>query len=481
MRTLVVLSVFAMSLFAGCIAGEDTDLSSADDDAARLAGLDVTAFRPLAGNVSLAADAALGTPWWKETGFGGAEPTMGITSSGAIFATGGSSAIRSLDGGGSWEVSYDLTPWSFDPMMWYDEVTDLIYMDPMTVPLGCTTLAWSGDDGESWTTNPAVCHPPPMDHQKFFTGVPGPEAPPVAGVAHPTVLYQCYNQIVATQCGVSYDGGMTWPVTTKVAAEATDGGCGGTNGHGATSPKGVVAVPVSSCDELGLGFSHDSGLSFDFTKVPGGLGVRSFDPDLVFDDEERLFALWRGDDHRTYLTTTPDYGGAWTEPVDVTPPLVQSTFFHTMNLGAGDRLAMAFLGTEDWDGNPNDAPEDTRWHLYILTTEERYAEDPVFTSYKVTPDDDPVHVGQICTGGISCTTGRELLEFIDSAVSPDGTFHVIYTDSCTGDCAEKESPTESDKSGRQLVLARLDGFAMVEDLPASIGTNVTAPLAPSFV
>lgn len=474
MRVLLVALSMLTVVLAGCLGSEDgfemregPDVLPVGTGGFRTLGLDVEP-------VDITADLVEGRPWYKHTGFSGAEPTMAITSNGALFAAAGNAGIRSLDGGETWEevirvgldsgTPVDSVYRSWDPMMWYDKWTDIVYFDPMFPPLACTELSWSDDHGETWTRNPPACHPPPMDHQKLFSGPAGPIANPLAG-PHESVLYQCYNQIMSTSCGISYDNGMTWPVTSVVADRVTTR-CGGTNGHGVVSEKGVAVVPVSSCDELGLGFSTDSGLTWSFMKAPGGLGVTSFDPDLVFDETETLYVLWRGDDRITYLLRTPDYGETWEGPFRVTPPHVQSTFFHTMNAGDDGRLAMSFLGTKTHAGDPNEAPTGTLWDLYFVTTEDRDADEPEFVFYQVTPDEDPMHVGQICTDGALCTTGRELLEFIDSAVSPGGIFHVIYTESCGPKCSAKSDRTEEDKDGRHVSIARLDDWHLWAGEPA---------------
>lgn len=418
------------------------------------------------------------------TGFSGAEPTMGITDSGAIFATAGDELIRSTDQGASWQVvnaigeEVEGTPAgiayrSWDPLMHVDPVTDTVYFDPMFPPLVCTEIQYSTDDGESWTQNPPACHPPPMDHQKFFTALPGPEAPPQAGAVHETVLYQCYNALAATNCAVSYDNGLTWPVAQPVADGYT-GNCGGINGFGAGSPDGVAAVPLQSgCEKATIAVTMDSGLTWELRKVPDATGVESFDPEVTFDDAGNLYLVWRGSDQKSYLARSPDNGATWAGPWDITPPGVQSTIFNSLSVTPNGTLGISFLGTPDTDEGPNDAPDDARWNLYTLTSFDGTDEQPTFTSYQVTPDEDPVQVGRICTGGIGCESGRNLLEFIDTAIHPDGTLYTIYTEGCVDACAEEPSADES--TSREVAWARLDGVDLRSPTPTTLSTpNATS-------
>ncbi len=476
MRSWIVLLLITPA-FIGCIGSDDADPLEQAGLAGSPAGEAIAAYRPGGESVPLDALDTIGETVTELTGFGGAEPTMGITESGTIVATAGDHLIRSQDEGASWESVYqigleqdeglptDSVYRSWDPWVHVDEITDTIYMDPMFPPLACTELSWSTDDGDSWMTNPAVCHPPPMDHQKLFTALPGPEASPQAGVLHATVLYQCYNQLLATECAVSYDGGLSWPVTQPVA-DQLQGPCGGINGPGAGSPDGVAVVPITSgCDELTIAYTLDSGLSWELMETPDGPGLSSIDPELMFDEEGNLYAIWRGDDQAMYLARTPDLGDTWAGPWKISPPGVQTTMFHALSTGAPGQVGMAFLGTKDTPDGPNGAPEGTLWHLYVVTTSDGLASAPTFTSYQVTPDDDPAQVGRICTGGIGCDGGRNLLEFIDTAIHPDGSLHVIYTDGCTEECQDGPDGV-GQSSARDVAWAQLSGVNLL-DAPAT--------------
>ncbi|MDX1611827.1 MAG: sialidase family protein [Candidatus Thermoplasmatota archaeon] len=432
----------------------------------------VTSFTG-AGDI-LPVDEVVATAEYLLTGHEGAEPNMGFTQSGAMFVTASDKVLRSTDEGESWEVVYHFVNQddgviptqergavrTFDPMLWVDPVTDIVYADPMYPPLACTHLAWSEDDGETWFERPGVCHPGVMDHQKLATGLPGPQAPPMAGVAHETVLYQCYNSLLATLCGTSYDGGLTW-INHQVAGDEVRHGCGGINGHPAASPDGVVAVPITSCHEPGLAMSWDNGVSWSFQTLPGATGIDSIDAEVAWSPDGVLYYSFRGDDHITYLSYSTDEGESWVGPIRVTPPGVTSTVFHALAAGPGGKLAVGFLGTEDTDAGPDGADDDARWHLYLVTTEDALAEAPVFTSHQATPEEDPVQVGRICMGGVGCDDGsRNLLDFIDGGVSPDGTFHVAYTEGCVDGCAGEEDASPEDSRSRIISIARLDGWTL---------------------
>jgi hypothetical protein len=480
-----VAILLVTSAFVGCIGGEDIGLDRWTTDPAnpeRVQHYDGT------GNLADRVPEQVGETVHELTGYQGAEPTTGITDSGAVFGTAGDQLIRSTDHGETWEVVNEIgeevegTPAdvayrSWDPLMYVDDLTDTVYFDPMFPPLACTELQSSTDDGETWTQHPPACHPPPMDHQKFFTAKPGPEAPPQAGLAHATVLYQCYNAVSSTNCAASYDGGQTWPVVHPVADSLT-GECGGINGFGEGSPEGVAVVALQAgCQQATIAVTMDSGLSWELRKVPWETGVASFDPEVGFDDEGNLYLVWRGEDQLSYLAKSPDLGQTWQGPWDVTPPSVASTIFNTLTVTDAGELGIGFLGTEDTDAGPDQAPEDARWHLYNVVSLDQGTGSPTFTSHQVTPDEDPVQVGRICTGGVGCGEKRNLLEFIDNDVHPDGTLYTIYTEGCVDDCAE--DPDGEKSTAREIAWARLDGVTFTTD-EASQGDEPALDTAPGL-
>lgn len=52
----------------------------------------------------------------------------------------------------------------------------------------------------------------------------------------------------------------------------------------------------------------------------------------------------------------------------------------------------------------------------------------------VTPPDDIQQRGPMCSQGVACATARNLLDFIDIAVGPDGRVYISYSDGCKDPC-----------------------------------------------
>ena len=476
MRALLVVLALSAPVLAGCLSpAEETPAAATDpvpEPAAGLARFDAN------GTLLTVEDAAsAGATWFNLTGYPGAEPNVGITSSGAIFVTADDLVLRSRDRGATWEVVYAFglegmgAPFdpvsNSDPMLWVDTNTDRVYADPMFPTLACTTLAWSDDEGDSWTERHGTCHAPPMDHQKLGGGKPGPGAPPVAGVAYASVLYQCYNMVASTNCATSYDGGLNFLPAVPVLDGARHG-CAGLNGMPIVGPDGTVVVGSSSgCAGPAIASSTDSGVTWGAIEGPTDVGAETNDPELEFMPDGTLFVMWAGSDNLPYLARTKDMGATWDGPWKVSPPGVTSSVFAAMVAGDQGKLGMAFLGTtHEGASDPSDAPDEARWHLYVVTTDDADAAAPTFTSRQVTPDEDPVQIGCVWMRGFPGAPCRNMLDFIDAAVHPDGSFFVVYTEGCTEGCANVAEAGPDESRARDIALARLDGWLLRAPLQA---------------
>lgn len=431
----------------------------------------------------------------------GPEPNIGATSSGALFTSAFSTVMRSTNGGLNWTPVHthsipgaaDTVGDNNDPMLWVDPWTDTVYNAPMFPILLCASIYASTDDGESWPANPTpACGDAPFDHQKLASGPKGPDLNPLADAGlHPTVLYLCYNGIAVTNCMASYDGGQSWPVNRPTIVntvgliapqeqpDALSSCFSGQNGHPTVSPQGVVAfLRTWSCGQPVLTYSTDSGLTWVNVLGPGYPGgpsdfittanAHSIDPEVAFTPDGTMYVLFQSHDHHAYMARTTDLGASWEGPFDVTPPGIGSTVFAALGAGDDGRIAMAFVAAANVTGSSANAPLDSRWHLYIVTSEDAAAEDPLFTAHRVTPLEDPVQIGPIHQGGedpLAERNDRNLLDFIDGAVAPDGSFFVSFTDGCTlnNGCATQPAANQTVAyRGSEGAVGWLKGWSLLE-------------------
>lgn len=468
MRPLVALPVLLL-LAAGCLAPEDAQAPAPGPAPRGPAG---PASAPTISSIALQGPAsyANGPATFVLTGFAGAEPNVGALDDGTLFVTAMDLTLRSVDEGFSWAPvtehfpGLDAVASTWDPMLWVDRAADRVYALHLGPYFSCAWIYWSDDHGDSWTTRPQACLAPTIDHPKLATGPPGPDAPPVAGALHESVALVCSNKLAGTLCSGSYDGGLTWtfesdpfppgsPPHDPVAGIT----CNYPTGHPAWSADGVIAVAkANACDALYVSVSADGGLTWTPKRGPPGQG-ETFDPDLAFAPDGTLYALWqRAADHLPVLARSRDLGDSWDGPWPVAPPGVGTTAFAALEAGSDGKLVAAFLGTRDSTAYPNLAPDGTRWHLFVVAIDDADSDAPAFEATQVTPHADPVQIGciDIDGSGLPC---RNLLDFIDTTVMPDGRVVVAYTEGCTVGCANESSATQEDSRSMEIALAWVEG------------------------
>ncbi len=402
-----------------------------------------------------------------DTGFLGPEPTIVSAADGTLFlaAVGGVPGgddyiLRSLDGGHTWEVSYDYPGFgptqipNLDPMLEIDPVSDAVYAVAQ-INDWCTDMAVSTDLGETWSEARPACNRPPVDHVKLVAAPPGPEAI-LGDQLHPSVLTLCANtgRGLQTSCLISYDGGTTWPVEQGVFNLIT--GCTGLVGKPEAARDGTIAIPaVWGCSHFTAAFSRDNGLTWAIETSPLERG-HAINPGAGFTPDGTFYGAARGTDERVHVVRFAN--DQWSGPWPVTPPDVQSTVFVTAEAGSNGRVAVAFLGTDAANVHPTDAPDDAHWHLYMAWSLDADSQNPTWHAARATPDGDPVQIGSICLVTRPCTDGnRNLLDFIDSAITPDGTFVVAYADGCIQTCVDNPEASPADSRAKQAKVAILEG------------------------
>ncbi|HVM46034.1 MAG TPA: sialidase family protein, partial [Candidatus Thermoplasmatota archaeon] len=347
--------------------------------------------------------------------WGGAEPTVGVTSDGYIFMVAYERVLRSADGGATWDVVSTpvSSPTTLDPYIYVDPATDRVYSDQLY--LGCSWLSWSDDRGATWTTNPAACGLPVNDHQKM---VAAKNRGAVPTVGYENVLFYAYNAIAGGQSrvGISYDGGRTFPVTS---VSFPGGACnGGLHGDIIADAEGTLYIPKRHCEGFILLKSTDSGLTWTNKLVGddvGGSECRK-NADLATDDALNVYGVWPGKDNRLYLSTSQDKGETWlAKSIDMSPPGVNMTTMPSIVAGSAGRIAAAYYGTADGARGPDEVAKDAQWHLYVTYSLDALSESPTFVTVRAS--EDPVQIGPISTNS-ACDAppgSRNLLDFIGTA------------------------------------------------------------------
>jgi PKD repeat protein len=414
-------------------------------------------------------------------GASGAEPSVGITSSGCIFFAAFEDVRRSCDAGASWSsVAGPLSsPVSFDPYLWVDPVTDRVF-DVQMIYLACTWISFTDDDGASWVGNPMDCGTIPVnDHIKLGSGPwVGTEHPLNENPVYPRAVYFCMNKLVTVECCTSVDGGLTFTICRPA-------GSGGLHGAISTAPDGTVFVPPRS-ETPSIHISRDNGVTWSTVTMPGAdTPEPRKNSEVAADVESNAYHTWVGADMGVRLASSTDVGRTWSASLRASPPEVISATFPQIDAGDPGRIAIAYLGSEDahllgtpdidgdpWDGNPHTAPEGVRYHLYVTFSLDALAPEPAFVTVKATKD--PVQVGSICISSGDCRdiggSNRNLLDFNDLHIDREGRVHVAFADGCTGACADDHDPKPGDSRDDAGTVAILwtgpSLYAAFGDLPA---------------
>jgi hypothetical protein len=345
------------------------------------------------------------------------------------------------------KVSSSYTPFNLDPILATDPVTG------RTLAGGdggvCGAMALTTDDGASWT--PVLPCSLVADHPTVGFGPPRPET----SGAGERVAYYC-QQTYVDECARSLDGGLTWAPAVPIT------GCSNLFGHVKAGPDGVVYLPSNTCSEgsgngVGGAVSTDNGLSWTSYRVDGAGPTAGFDPSVAVGSDGTVYEAWTDGAAHLRVSTSRDHAGTWSAPVDPTSSSAQkfsAVTFPAVVAGDGDRAAVAFLGTAvgSYDKNNGNDPFSAGyhgvWRLYVSFTYDRGRS---WSTVRLT--DDPVQRGWIDAGGTTAGDHRNLLDFMDAALTKSGRVVVGFADGCLGACAAADG-TEAQSLSAYGVIAR---------------------------
>lgn len=342
-----------------------------------------------------------------------------------------------------------------DPIMVGDKDTNRIFAMQLLFPEGQSAMDYSDDDGQTWIPGMAGGFGSGADHQAMDVG-PYPAGTAIPHPAYPNAVYYCSQDIAVAFCSRSDDGGVTFGASVPIYSQ---GNCNGLHGHVKVGADGTVYVPNSKCTPLGGGVgilsnrvativSENAGVTWQVRFVNDATSGGGSDPSLASATDGTVYLAYTDANNRLHMVKSADKGVTWVNDVSIGDLAgITGAEFPAVVAGDPDRAAVAFFGTTyPGQGDPEDAAGfGGHWYLYVATT---YDGGQTWHVVNVTPG-DPIQRGPIC-GGNYC---RNLLDFFDAVVDPQGRVLVSYEDGCVGTCVQGGISQYTD----QVVIARQSG------------------------
>ncbi|TAJ53198.1 MAG: hypothetical protein EPN60_03180 [Nevskiaceae bacterium] len=406
-------------------------------------------------------------PDYKSQGFGmyGGEATLDVNwKTGSIFYLGFLETLRlRLDDSTSpaiqtWEKNSTIATdkATSDPILVGDRDTGRIFATQLLAGAGTSAMDYTDDDGESYTPGMAgSVLRSGADHQAMDVG-PYPAGSSIPHPTYPNAIYYCSQDVALAYCSRSDDGGVTFGPSTPIY---TQGNCNGLHGHVKVAADGTVYVPNSKCVPLGGGVgllanrpaaivSEDAGLTWEVRFVGEATSGGGADPSIASATDGTVYYSYVDENFNLHMAKSADKGVTWTNDINIGALAgITKAEFPAVVAGDPDRAAVAFFGSTLQDGSDPENAEGFggSWHLYLAAT---YDGGATYHVVDLTPN-DPIQRGPIC-GGNYC---RNLLDFFDAVIDPQGRIVIAYEDGCVGGCVTGGMSQYTD----QAVIARQSG------------------------
>ena len=416
---------------------------------------------------------------------GGGEPSIAVGRDGTMYvsfpASDGPDFFRSRNGGRTWVRGALVDTASGDSSVNVDQSGAVYQGNLNSVRLGTDLLSSlqaqvykSFDGGRTWPQQGSSPLGGNASSQPFLVDRPWTDAwIPPGGTTNSARVYVQYHDFVpgAVWVNASTDGGRTFGLPVNVINDPVavlDSFCDAMPGGVKVVPTGphkgrvyvawiaadIVQNPTTGCNltqgagfhDIWVAWSDDEGKTWtDQLVFNGGFGTDAseFWPDLTLDNRGNPYvavAMNLRDEYDVWVTASFDGGRTWNGASDGTGMPIRANldagthYFPAVAAGDPGHVVVAYLATPYLTASlPNGRPvpaddSDAVWHAYLAQTTNLRAAIPRWTNTRL--GSNPMHEGDICTYGLFCLPGtnRNLLDFIDVAIDPDGMAHVVYTD-----------------------------------------------------
>lgn len=349
---------------------------------------------------------------------GGAEPSILADRQGrALWIGDTSGSYVSTDGGASWRPTghylADIGLAFGDGVALAQDVTGRLYAGVLND--NRVDVVASDDLGSTWST------------MGLFAGVSGTADRPwlAADQDGEVVLFYFDAPFVATglyeHCARSTDGGQSFLDRDPTAINPPTGGSAFFDSKGRF---------YFASNDGGL-YRYDSTCLGGSTRLPmlDQLGVNNMLQGTA--DGTDLYMV--GADPGGAIVLAGSHDGGPVQRITVSPAELATNTYATVSARNGT-VVVAWYGTETKD-DPSAAGFSGAFNVYVAAVQGFWTGTPAIAYTRVTAE--PNHVGDICMGGIGCTSGdRDLLDYFMVAQDVHGDAHVAYVHDGSGSSTE---------------------------------------------
>ncbi len=360
---------------------------------------------------------------------------------------------RSTDGGDQFNIVSpigtrpDAGPGGGDTDVITDDQGNAYFTDlESLLELDC---AVSNDNGNSWRRNSACVHTTGVDRQ-WFTVDNGP----TSAAADNTIFFGFRQELGTYIYSTAGSTGPTDPfgglLYVNSSAEpilplSENPRCGQLRFDPVFRN---LYYPCSATDHVELTIGHvnpgqRTGIVYHNVQLPsspGGGGVDDLFPVVAADRAGNVFMAWVDTfDNNVYYSASTDQGETWTTPLQVSGNDANSNIMPWVQGGRAGTLVVAWYGNASnvdsdfmpsWYNNRESATA-FKWYGYASIITNATSASPSIIQQRFT--DQPMHYGQICAGGLGCSTNpgsdRTMADFFGFVLDRvDGAIRIVYND-----------------------------------------------------
>ncbi len=323
---------------------------------------------------------------------------------------------------------------------------------PTAIPVVTTTSlaaaeissSVSFDRGETFTLSPAVVAVPADDR----------EWQEADGDSTIYMMYRAPIPATGLFCARSDDHGLTYPITSVVSASGT------TPGYiDVDHTTHEVYIAHTSSSGLFVSRSVDRGLTWSTSTVDNSTAHGSLFDVVKVGDDGTVYCVW-SDEVNVFLAHSTDHGVTWSGKVRVNDSTVYKiNLFPWLEAGSAGRVDIV------WYASTSTANTDASdWVVRFAQTTNATDPNPAFA--QATISDHVIHGSNISTGGLTGSLNRNLLDYFQVALDPQGAAVIAFTDD------------HNDYDGNVYVTRQLDGPSLYATANGNGYVNAVAPPSP---